>query len=293
VTTRTAPPIPQQPPGAVASRPADPYDVATIMGGLYGDGFIALRAALSRDWAQAMREDVDRLLDEALRTRGAAVGRGPNRYYVEIHPEHLRGFAEVAAHPWFVAVCSAVLGPDYKIIEVGFDTPLAGAAYQPWHRDFPPPEATLRGRRLDSLAFNFTGVDVTEEMGPFEIAPGTQWDSSDGFKDGMFPPRERWPRYEERAQRKLARMGDISARSALTIHRGTANQSSASRPTLVIGVDAPGARNAERHDVQVTEAYHARLPEVVRRHLGGRVVPALESIVQAHQIEGLVAPVTY
>jgi hypothetical protein len=28
-------------------------------------------------------------------------------------------------------------------------------------------------RRLTSLAFNITTVDTTDEMGPFEIAPGT------------------------------------------------------------------------------------------------------------------------
>jgi hypothetical protein len=82
-------------------------------------------------------------------------------------------------------------------------------------------------------------------------------------------------------------MGDISARSALTIHRGTPNRSREQRPVLVVGVDAPGARNAERHDVQVTEEYGASLPEVIRRHLGGRVVRKLEPIVQAHQIEKL------
>ena len=41
---------------------------------------------------------------------------------------------------------------------------------------FPAPEATLLGHRLNSLAFNVTAVDVTEMMGPLEIAPGTQWD---------------------------------------------------------------------------------------------------------------------
>ena len=46
-------------------------------------------------------------------------------------------------------------------------------------------------------------------------------------------------------------MGDISARSALTIHRGTPNRSDKPRPVLVLGVDAPTANNAERHDVQV------------------------------------------
>ncbi len=274
-------------PSSAAAQGSPPYDVARIMGGLYGDGFISLAGAFSREWAATMRADVDRLFDEGQRTPGTLVERGPNRFYSEIHPERLRGFAELASHPWFVAVCTAVLGPDYEIIEVGFDVPGPGAELQPWHRDFPAPEATVRGRRLDSLAFNLAGVDVTEEHGPFEIAPGTQWDEANGFEDGMFPPESLYPRYEARAQRKYARMGDIAARSALTIHRGTPNRSREQRPVLVVGVDAPGARNAERHDVQVTEEYRASLPEVVRRHLGGRVVRRLEPIVQAHQIEKL------
>jgi ectoine hydroxylase-related dioxygenase (phytanoyl-CoA dioxygenase family) len=181
-----------------------------------------------------------------------------------------------------------VLGPDYKIVEIGFDVPLPGAKFQPWHRDFPSPEATLAGRRLNSLAFNLTTVDVTEDMGPFEIAPGTQWDFPDEFEHGMFPPKSLYPRYEARAQRKMPTMGDISARSALTIHRGTPNFSNRSRPTLVLGVDAPDASNAERHDLQFTKRYYEELTQEVRQHLTCRVVDRLEPIVQAHTIEGLV-----
>jgi phytanoyl-CoA dioxygenase PhyH len=264
------------------------YDVASIMGALYGDGITALRGGFTREWVQRMREDIDMLFQDALARPGGAVGRGPKRYYVEIHPERLRGFRDLVTHPWVDAVSSAVLGADYKIVEIGFDVPLPGAMHQPWHRDFPAPEETLVGRRLNSLAFNLTGVDTIEEMGPFEIAPGTQWDTPDGFEHGMFPPKSLYPRYEARAQRKLPKMGDISVRSALTIHRGTANRSDQSRPVLVLGVDAPDARNAERHDLQFTHGYYATLPESVKRHLTCRVVDSLEPIVQAHTIEGLV-----
>ena len=262
------------------------YDVAAIMGGLYGDGFIACKGAFSREWVQFLGHDIAMLFEEALSRPGGALARGPSRYYVEIHPEKLSGFADIISHPWVVAVCTAVLGPDYKIVEVGFDVPGPGAMKQPWHRDFPSPEATLVGRRLNSLAFNITTVDVTEEMGPFEIAPGTQWDDLTGG-DLMFPGPELTDRYEARAQRKLAKMGDISARSALTIHRGTANQSQKSRPVFVLGVDAPDGTNADKHDLQVTRGYYESLPHEVRRHLAGRVVDKLEPIVQGHAIEGL------
>jgi hypothetical protein len=268
--------------------PATHYDTAAIMGGLYGDGIIGLKGAFEREWVRELGEDVAVLFEEALARPGGAVGRGPKRYYVEIHPERLRGFVDLVTHPWVVAVCEAVLGPDYRIVEIGFDVPGPGAMHQPWHRDFPSPPETLVGRRLNSLAFNVTTVDVFEDMGPFEVAPGTQWDAPDGFEHGMFPPKSLYPRYEERRQQKMPKMGDISARSALTIHRGTANRSNKSRPVLVLGVDAPDAGNAERHDLQFTRGYYATLPGELTRHMTCRVVDSLEPIVQAHTIEGLV-----
>jgi hypothetical protein len=264
------------------------YDTATIMGGLYGDGIIGLKGAFEPEWADRLREDIEVLFKEALALPGGVVGRGPNRYYSEVHPERIRGFLDLVTHPWVVAVSKAVLGEDYKIVEIGFDVPLPGAMNQPWHRDFVAPAASLTGRRLNSLAFNLTTVDIEEDMGPFEIAPGTQWDRPIGFKDAMFPPKSLYGRYQERAVRKMPQRGDISARSALTIHRGTANQSQKSRPVLVLGVDAPDAQNAERHDLQFTRAYYETIPVEHRKHFACRIVDELEPITQAHTIEGLV-----
>jgi ectoine hydroxylase-related dioxygenase (phytanoyl-CoA dioxygenase family) len=266
------------------------YEAADIMRGLYGDGIIGLKGAFDRAWVARMREDIDMLFEEARRTPGGALPRGPERFYVEVHPERIRGFVDIATHPWFVAVCETVLGPDYRIVEVGFDIPFPGAADQPWHRDFASPEATLKGRRLNSLAFNMTAVDTVPEMGPFEIALGTQWDDLTDYPNGMFPPRDLYPRYRERMVQKIPQMGDISARSALTIHRGTANRSSEARPVLVVGVDAPDANNAAHHDLQITRAFEASLPARVRDHLTYRVVDRLEFVLQHHQIEGLLKP---
>ncbi len=263
------------------------FDTAAIMGALYGDGFLGHKGAFGRDWVAQLGEDIAVLYRAALERPGGAVGRGPKRHYVEIHPEDIRGFVELVSHPWVVAVCTSVLGPDYKIVEIGFDVPNPGAVDQPWHRDFPAPEDTLQGRRLNSLAFNLTTVDVHENMGPFEIAPGTQWDAPDGFEHEMFPPKTLYPKYLERAERKMPKMGDISVRSALTMHRGTANHSDKARPVLVLGVDGPGANNAEHHDLQITRAYFETLPDTVRDHLTCRLVDELETIVQGHSIEGL------
>jgi hypothetical protein len=252
------------------------------------DGVTALKGAFPAAWADAMRDDIEAAFDDSIQRPGGAVGRGPHRYYVEIHPQAFRGFVDLITHPWVVGICRNVLGPAYEVVEVGFDIPFAGALNQPWHRDFPAPPETYRDRRLTSLAFNLTAVDTTPDMGPFEIAPGTQWEPGFGFAHRMFPAQAEWRRFAALGQRKLPQRGDISARSALTIHRGTANHSRKSRPVLVLGVDHPGAGHAELHDLQVTPDYYDALPALARQHLHCRVVERLEPIVQKHQIEGLV-----
>ena len=269
-------------------RQAQDYDVAEIMGGIYGAGILGCRGAFEREWVEALAEDVRVAYEDALSREGGAVGRGPKRHYVEIRPEDVRGFVELTTHPWVTVVCEAVLGQGYVFVEIGFDVPNPGAMKQPWHRDFAAPPETVGGRRISSLAFNVTTVDVTPEMGPFEIAPGTQWDDGSEFDHGMFPPKSFFPRYDERAERKLPQIGDIAVRTALTIHRGTANRSETARPVLVLGVEAADATKAIPHDLQLTRAYYDSLPESLRRHLSCRVVDRLEPVVQGHSIEGLV-----
>ena len=271
-----------------AVRAAEVIDRKAIREAIQTDGIVGCQGAFSRAWVEELAADIDVAFAEALSRPGGAVGRGPNRYYVEIHPQALRGFVDIATHPWVRAVAETVLGPDYRIVEVGFDVPGPGAMNQPWHRDFPMPPATAKDRVLDSLAFNITAVDTEPDMGPFEIAPGTHWDSGEEFVHGMFPPKSLYPRYQERAVRRFPSMGDISARSALTVHRGTTHESRKRRPVLVLGVDGPTGTNAEHHDMAVTADYWATLPTEVKRHLRCPVVDVLTPITQKHTIEGLV-----
>ena len=263
-------------------------DVSADVATLNDDGIVARKGAFSREWAEQLRQDMLAAFWEAIQRPGGAVGRGPRRWYVEVHPEAISGFAELVTHPWLVAMSEAVLGPDYEIVELGFDTPFEGARNQPWHRDFASPPDTYEGRRITSLAFNLTGVDVTQDMGPFEIAVGTHWDDGRDWKHEMFPPKDSWPKFAERGTRKYPQMGDLSCRSALAIHRGTAHPSPIARPVLVVGVDAPGAGHSSLHDMMVTPAFQASLPESVRRHLVCQVVDELVPVTQKHDIEGLV-----
>jgi hypothetical protein len=266
---------------------APQFDTASHLETLSRDGITALKGAFSPEWADQMREDMLTAFWAAIQRPGGTVGRGPRRWYVEVHPQDITGFVELVTHPWVVAMSEAVLGSDYQIVEIGFDVPFQGARNQPWHRDFPSPPETYEGRRITSLAFNLTGVDVTEDMGPFEIAPGTQYDDGRAWKHEMFPDKAEWPRFAERAVRKYPSRGDISCRSALTVHRGTQHDSPIARPVLVLGVDAPGAGHAELHDLMVTQDYFDALPDPVRERLVCRVVDELVPVSQKHDIEGL------
>src|SRR3954451_22157815 len=85
--------------------------------GLETDGIIALKGAFSPVWVHTVREDIEAAFEEARSREGGAVGRGPNRWYVEIHPQALRGFVDLVDHPWVRTVCETMLGPEYTIVE--------------------------------------------------------------------------------------------------------------------------------------------------------------------------------
>src|ERR1043165_5866104 len=95
------------------------YDLAGNIETLKKDGIVGLQQAFTRDWAEAMREDMMTAFWSAIRRPGGAVGRGPRRWYVEIHPQDFGGFVDLVTHPWVVGMCRAALGDDYQIVEIG------------------------------------------------------------------------------------------------------------------------------------------------------------------------------
>lgn len=267
---------------------------------IYRDGIVALQQALPPAWADQMLSDFEVLYAEAEREDRASgpdggngrVPRGPgeqaDRYYFAVHPQRLRGFQALATHPTLDAVCREVLGDDYQFVEVGFDVALPGALRQPLHRDFPLPEETRATGRLSSLAVNATCVDVTPEMGPLEIVPGSQFDEDAGFEQGMRVPNEMYDRYAERIQPRLPRRGDVSIRTGLTIHRGTANSSPRPRPVLILGVMGNDYETFADHELTMTREYYGSLPEGLQRHLRRATVSErLDRIVQDYVLDFL------
>ena len=246
---------------------------------IHRDGIATLKGALPRRWAADLLADFEVLYAEAeARDLGSPVGqararvpRGPGevarRYYLAVHPERVRGFRDLVSNRLVDAVCRGVLGDDYQFVELGFDVAMPGAVRQPLHRDFPTPPETEGTGRLSSLAINATCLDVTPEMGPLEIAPGTHFDDSADFDQGMRVPAALSGRYEQRLERRMPKAGDVSLRSGLAIHRGTENVSPHPRPVLILGVMAAQYETFADHDLTLTRDYYESLPTEIKAHL--------------------------
>ncbi len=264
------------------------FDATPVVEAVYRDGIAGLPGIFGRDNAHELGEDFAVRFRHALSYAGGTVSRGPQRHYFSVYAEQLRATVKLLACEPILKVCEAVLGADWQLVEVAFDVPQPGAKHQPWHRDFPTPPLTASDRVLTSLAFNITTVDVQPDMGPFEIAPGTQWDDGSRWVAGMFPPREEYRRYEDRRSPRLAQLGDVSVRTGLTIHRGTANRSNVDRGVLILGMVGPDDPTPEHHRLPMTRDYFDQLPADVQRHLRVRLVDRLEPRPrQLHDIEGL------
>lgn len=257
--------------------------VATLLDTLQTDGIVGIPDLLPPEWADELDQDLKREFMTALGVPGGTAPRGWNRFYFEPYPERLRGFLALASHPVIDAISRELFGDEYRIVELGCDVPLPGAVDQPWHRDFPMPPETRDEKRLTSICVNASSVDVTPEMGPFQIVPGTHLDPGDGFDGGMFPDPSRNAELEARMQTRLGRRGAVSLRSGLCLHRGSRSSNrSRLRPVAILGIVSPDDRAvkdrlARPEDdtvcrLRLSEQFLRSLPATLVRHLSYEVV---------------------
>ncbi|MFC4554561.1 phytanoyl-CoA dioxygenase family protein [Georgenia faecalis] len=267
---------------------------------VYRDGLALLPNAFPREWAGRLDDDLAREFIAALRSPGGVAPRGWNRFYFEPFAERVPAFLDVVTHPVIAALSAHLFGPDWQVVELGCDIPLPGAINQPWHRDFPMPEITRRERRLTSIAVNITALDVVDA--PFQAVPGTQLDDGEDFEDAMFPPGERVPDLEGRMRSFHARMGNLSVRSGLIVHRGSAmGIGSRMRQVAIVGIVAPDdpavvERRADPYDphpprIRMSQEYADSVPPHVLDHISVEVVAptaaALPPYRTEHLFEGL------
>lgn len=258
-------------------------DVAALIKSIYTDGIVGIPALLPAEWADQLDVDLKSEFMAAMSHGGGTAPRGWNRFYFEPYPERVRGFLELVTHPVITSLSREMFGEDYMVVELGCDVPLPGAVNQPWHRDFPMPRETREEGRLTSIAINASSVDVTPDMGPFQIVPGTLFEPGDDWDGGMFPDESMAPEYERRMESRLGKRGSVSIRSGLTLHRGSKSSNrSRMRPVAIVGIVSPDDRavknrltNPDDENVprlKVSQQFVDSLSEDVLQHLSIEVV---------------------
>ncbi|WNB87165.1 phytanoyl-CoA dioxygenase family protein [Cellulomonas sp. ATA003] len=257
-------------------------------------GIAVVRGAFRPAWAADLDDDLSGELTAALRTPGGVAPRGWNRFYFEPYVERVRGFWDLVSHPQLVGLAEHMFGPDWRVVELGCDVPLPGAEDQPWHRDFPMPRATREEGRLTSFAVNASAVDVVD--GPFQGVLGTHVEPGDDFEGGMFPPEDRTAELDGRLQAFHAKAGNVSVRSGLMLHRGSAMGIHARmRPVAIVGIVSPDDRAVVDRLADPTDPHPPRIrlsreawdqvPPGIAAHLSHEIVSDTTASLPPHHTE--------
>jgi len=200
------------------------------------------------------------LLAASVLREGDNPNRGAHRYYVTLPFQGLWADPGVIDNDAVMAVVEALVGADGVMCQLASDTPLAGSEHQDLHRDtqllFPESGAETPPYQL---AVNFPLVDVTDENGPMEYAPGTHMLSK---ADGMAKVASG----EIPLVKAYMRRGDVMIRDVRHIHRGTPNRTSTPRPMVVIGYSR-GWLHRPEVNIRVPAEVLVALPERARRWL--------------------------
>lgn len=233
------------------------------------DGFVVLRDHLSREKLQGWIEHFPPLLEKQIEVEKDSPNRGAQRFYVTLPFTAPYADPSIYEDEDVLAIVEELAGKDFVMCQLATDTPLLGSDYQELHRDTPPlfPEWEVETPSFQ-LAVNFPLVDVTPEMGPFEVARGTHMVS-----------KAEALRMLETGEVKLEAiclaLGDVMIRDVRGIHRGTPNRTETPRPMVVIGYSRKWLNRPEV-SIRVPREEMDKVSERARRML--RFNPVLESV---------------
>lgn len=248
------------------SRAVEP-DLDALANDLNRDGICTIRGLfpqeLVKEWASAFHT----LFEERQGRAGGLAPREKSRYYLTLPWVPPFANQEVFANPVILGVLNRVFAQEYVMVQMGADVPVEGSDYQETHRDFRPLFTEDLATPLYALAVNMPLVEVTEENGPFQMARGTHVLSRE---EGLAKvasgemPIESFP----------MKLGDVSIRTPLALHRGSPNRSHSPRPMVVMGYVMHWL-HTPKVDLEVPRDYYESLPEAVRKMLRCNVVDRL------------------
>ena len=194
-------------------------------------GYCILRGHFPVDAVEACRQAFIPIADAYLAEHADNPNRGPNRHYIPLpfHPPLYN--SAFFNDDTVLAIASGILGEDLVLSQFASDTPLIGSVHQDIHSDLPflYPEQPDLILPPHFLAVNWPFVDVTPDLGPFQIAEGTHLlpkaDALARTESGEFPLKS-----------LLMDVGDVMIRDPRCLHRGSPNLTSTPRVLAVFGL---------------------------------------------------------
>jgi phytanoyl-CoA dioxygenase PhyH len=193
-------------------------------------GYCILRAHLARPVVEACRDAFWPVLLAYLQKHSHEPNRGPNRHFLAMP------FEPPCFAPDFffdTEVLNIVRGlMDERVVadQWGCDVPLQGSDFQSMHVDFKHPlfgEAPDLALPVYMLVVSFGLVQITTDLGPIEIAPGThRMPRADALRAVQTTEIQMRPVTLE--------IGDVLIRHPWALHRGTPNTSHTPRAVVSI-----------------------------------------------------------
>lgn len=231
------------------------------------DGICVIPGLFDRELIQEWATAFDALFQERQQRPGGLAPREKNRYYLTLPWVQPFANTEVFANPTILGVLDRVFFQEYRLVQLGADTPFQGSEYQELHRDFRPLFTDQIVTPLYALAVNFPLVEVTQDNGPFQMARGTH----------VMPREEALVKIgagEIAVESFPVQLGDVIIRSPLAIHRGSPNITAQPRPMVVMGYVMHWLHTPVM-DLTVQKDYYQSLPQPLQEMLRCNVVEQL------------------
>lgn len=223
------------------------------------NGFIVLENVIPVKLIHEVREAFQALLNDAMQ-RPANRGRG--RFDIGIPFKPPFNDPRLYANETALAVIQRVLGSDCVAGCYASVTNLPGTDYQPVHQDAPGelyPETPGIPVPPFELTMSFPLVDVTEELGPMELWPGTNWVPNPQMMEQVASGM--------RSYKAIAPEGSILIRDLRTWHRGTPNRGNQPRTLMGVAYTRPWFRYYTSQPINIPAATWETLSERERRLL--------------------------
>jgi ectoine hydroxylase-related dioxygenase (phytanoyl-CoA dioxygenase family) len=236
---------------------------------------------------QEQLETVNRLFDRMLgshRGRNNFEGSRTERIYTLVARD--RVFQDIVEDPRIMALCDAVLMPNYLLTASQAIVISPGETPQPWHTDdsfYPIPHP----RPMISLSTIVAVEDFTAENGGTEVIPGShRWSEEQiqgAYRSG---DAERDPEFAERlagqAMPVVMRAGTCLVFAGNLLHRGGANRGKGTRRAFSNQYCEPWARPQENFFLAIPPEQVAGMSPRVQSLLGYSIHPPFMGQVTAY-----------